>query len=130
MLYDTSSDTKQFLLPSIVTSLISLYFLTLSIVFPKTALFITLKKYLSKSFFAFFLHVVLISMHGFSQDFWLNLMILCTFFKTNSWFNACFKFRKIFFIMQVGYKFFNFFDFFCWGKKHKSVWSSGNFLGY
>ena len=50
------------------------------------------KKSFSKLLFSFFLSFVFISIYGFSQAFWLNLINLSTFFKTNSWFNACFKF--------------------------------------
>lgn len=47
--------------------------------FPKTALFITLKKCFSKSVFAISLFSVFISLNCFNQAFWLNLMTLCTF---------------------------------------------------
>ena len=62
------------LLSSVVTSLISLCFLTFSIVFQKTALLISLKKSSSKSIFAFFLNSVFILMYDFSQAFLLNIM--------------------------------------------------------
>ena len=65
---------------SVVTSFISLSFLTFSIVLQKTELFMNLKKYFSKSFFTSFLSLVFISIYGFSQPFWLNLITLCTFF--------------------------------------------------
>ena len=32
------------------------------------------------------------SIYSFKPAFWLNLLILCTFFNTNPWFNVCFKF--------------------------------------
>ena len=67
---------------------ISLSFLRFFIVLPKTALFINLRKNVSKSCFALFLRYVFISIYGFSQAFWLNLITLWT----NPWFNACFKF--------------------------------------
>ena len=63
-------------------------------------------------FFAFFLSSVFISMYGFSQAFWLNLTTLLTFFDPRL--IGCFKFfmcMTYFFIVQVGYKFFNFFNF-------------------
>ena len=53
---------------------------------------IILQKSFSKSCFAFFLKSVFISIYGFSQIFWLNLITLWTFFETNLWFNACSKF--------------------------------------
>ena len=55
-----------------------LCFLTFPIISPKTALFINLKKYSSKSFLDFFLRFAFISTYGFNQVFWLNLMFLCT----------------------------------------------------
>ena len=61
-------------------------------VFPRTALFLNLKKSLSKSFYVFFLKFVIISIYVFNQAFGLNLIILCIFLNTNPWFNACFKF--------------------------------------
>ena len=61
-------------------------------VFLRTALFINLKKYLKKFFFAFFLNSVFISIYGYSQAFWLNLMTLLTFVQSNLWFSACFRF--------------------------------------
>ena len=79
-----------------------LCFLTFSIVFPKPALFINLKKAFSKSFFVFFFSSVFISMYGFNQDFWLNLMTLCIFFKTDSWFSVCCKV-----LMRTAYSFFH-----------------------
>ena len=60
-----------------------LCFLTFSIVFPKTALHINLKKSLPKSFFAFLLRFVFILIYDFNQAFGLNLIILCKFFKNN-----------------------------------------------
>ena len=43
-------------------------------------------------FFLLFFLAVFISINGFNQAFWLNLMILCTFSNTNPRFDACFKF--------------------------------------
>ena len=68
------------------------YFLPFSIVFPKTALFITLKMSFSNLFFAFLLSLVFISVYGFSKAFWLNLITLWIFFKSAPWFVDCFKF--------------------------------------
>ena len=45
---------------------------------------------LKKIFFK--ISLVFIPIYGFSQAFWLNLITLWTFFKTNLFFNACFKF--------------------------------------
>ena len=61
-------------------------------VFTKTALFFNLKKSFSKSVFPFFISSLFILIYEFSQTFRLNLMDLLTFFKTNQWFNAYFKF--------------------------------------
>ena len=63
-----------------MTSLITLCFLTFSIVFWKTALFIDLKKPFTKSFLALFLRFLFMLIYGFSQLFWLNLMTIWTFF--------------------------------------------------
>ena len=52
---------------STVTNLICLCFLTFSIAFPKTQLFINFKKYFSKLFFASVLNLVFVSMYGFSH---------------------------------------------------------------
>ena len=86
LLYDSAS--KKFLLDSLVISCISLWFLTFSIVFLKTALLINLNKYISKPFFAFFLNSIFISMYDVCQAFWLNLIFL----NNHWWFNASFKF--------------------------------------
>ena len=52
-----------------------------------------LKKIFFKILFSlFFLRSVFISIYSFNQAFWLNLITLWTFFKTNPWFNVCFKF--------------------------------------
>ena len=48
------------------------------VVLAKTATFINLKKSFSKSFFAFFLSSIFMSMNDFSEVFWLNLMTLWT----------------------------------------------------
>ena len=73
-----------------------------------------------------------ISIYGFSQTFWLNLITRCTFFKTNLWFNACFQF-----LMYITYSFlscklatsFSTFSVSSFsGKNDKSLWSSCNFL--
>ena len=53
----------------------SLCFLKFSIVFPNQELFISLKKYFSKLVLAFVHSSVFISMCGFSQASWLNLIL-------------------------------------------------------
>ena len=58
------------------TSLVFRHFLTLSLVLPKTKLFISLKKSASKLFFAYFLSFAFMSIYYFNQSFWSNLMIL------------------------------------------------------
>ena len=68
------------------------FFFLFLIVFKKTELFINLKNYFSKLIFAFCLSLVFISIHGFNEAFWLNLITLWTFFKINPWFNSCFTF--------------------------------------
>ena len=69
-----------------------LCFLTFSTVFLKTELFTKLKNIFRNQFFAFLLSSLFVSINGFNQAFWLNLMTLCTFSSTNPWLNACFKF--------------------------------------
>ena len=39
-----------------------------------------------------FFSSVFISLCDFNQSFWLKLITRCTSFRTNPWFNACFKF--------------------------------------
>ena len=79
-------------IPSFCCSNFNICFLTFSVVFPKTALFMNLKKSFSKPSFCFFLRSVFISIYGFSQAFWLNVITLWTLVKSNPWLNACFKF--------------------------------------
>ena len=43
-------------------------------------------------FYVFLFRSIIISTYGFSQAFWLNLITLWTYFKTNLWFNGCFRF--------------------------------------
>ena len=94
-------------------------------------------QYLEKIFFKisfciFFLSSVFILIFGFNQASWLDLMTLCTFSKTDLWFNVCFKF-----LMQITFlfnheswlKFFSFFKFLS-GKKNKSLWITCNFSEY
>ena len=92
------------------------------------------KKPFSKSFFAFILRSVLISIHGFSQAFWLNLMTFWSFFKTNPWFNAYFKFLMCIKYSALSCKlatsFLTFSIFVLSGKKSKSLWRLCKFSGY
>ena len=53
-----------------------------------------LKNIFWKSCLAFFLSSLLISMYGFNQIFWINLMSSWIFFKTNLWFTAYFNLCK------------------------------------
>ena len=114
--------------------LISLGFFTFSIVFSKTALLVSFKKSFSKSVFAVFLSSIFVLMYGFNQAFSLNLMTLCTFFKPDPSFSACFKF-----LMWIKYyssscrlaTHLSMFSFFILSsKKSKSLRSSFNFLEY
>ena len=95
------------------------------IIIPKTVLFMNLKKSISKSLFAFFLRSVFITIYGFNQAFKLNLMILCTFFNTYPWFNACFRFLICITYSVLSCKlarsFSNFLIFIVSGKKCKSL---------
>ena len=103
-------------------------------VFPKTELLTSFKKFFSKSFFDFFLSSVFKSIYGFSQSFWLNLMTLWIFFKTNSWFNACFKFIMSIKYSSLSYKFATIFlaflIFVLTDKNDKSLWRLNKFSGY
>lgn len=76
---------------SVVTSLMFLYFLTLPIVFPKTKLFISLKKSFSESFLDFVLSLVFISTYGFSYASRLNSSTFCNFSSITQWFNDFFR---------------------------------------
>ena len=73
------SEGKWFLLPSVVTSLMSLWFLTFSIAFQKLHYSPTWKKIFLKIIFCILFASVLISTYDFSQAFWLNLTTLWAF---------------------------------------------------
>ena len=92
------------------------------------------EKVFVKVIFCFFLRSVFISIYGFSQLFWLNLVTLWTFFKTNPWFNAYFKFLLCLTYPVLSCKlptsFSTFLIFILSGKKGKSLWNSCNFSGY
>ena len=88
--YDNLVLTPKFLLLSVVKGLISLCFLTFSTCFVfKKCIFHQSKEVFFKIFFVFFLRSIFISIHDFNQAF--CLIFLCKMFKTNSWFDACFK---------------------------------------
>ena len=110
------------------------FFLTFSIVFPKTALFICLKKSFSESFFASVLSLLLISMYGFNHSSWLKLITLWTFFKIKPWFKASFKLFVLITYSLLSSKlvtnFSTFPSFFLSGKNGKSLWSSCNLIRY
>ena len=102
--------------------------------FSKNCILIILEKHFWKLSFAFFLRSVFISIYGFSQAFWLNLITLWTFSKTNPWFNAYFKF-----LMCVTYSVLScklaaccstFSIFIISDQNGKSKWSSCGFLKY
>ena len=110
----------------------SLWYLTFYIVFPKIALFINSKKSFSKSFLASVLNLIFISMYGFKRASWLNWIILCTFFRTNPWFNACFNdfiWRKFFSLSLILQKsLLHFLIFILTDKNGKSLRKFINFL--
>ena len=85
VVWQLGSDTNWFLLLSAVSNLISLCFLTFSIVLPKTELSINLKKSFSKLFPACMV------LYGFNHASWFNWITLCTFLNISLWFNACFR---------------------------------------
>src|SRR6266536_2059956 len=77
---------------SSVINLTLILFRTFSMVFPKTLLFMSLKKSFSNSFLACFLFSVLKSMYFFIQGFWLNSNTLCIFVIINPASTACLRF--------------------------------------
>ena len=91
-------------------------------------------KSLSKSFCAFFLRFVFISIYYFNQAFYLNIITLCSLFKTNPWFNACFKFLMCTTYSVLSCKlvtsFWTFSIFILTGKNGKSLWRLCTFSGY
>ena len=102
--------------------LISLCFLTFSIVFPKTALFINLKHFFFKIIFCF-----LSSIFVYEHALW-------TFLKSNLWFNAYLKFLMCItysvLLCKLATSFSTFSIFILSGKNGKSLWSSCNFSRY
>ena len=80
----------------------------------------------------FLLSSVFISIYGFRQAFWLNLITLWTFFQTYLWFNVCFKF-----LMRITYSVLScklatnlLTNFILSCKTDKSLWSSWNVSRY
>ena len=82
-------------------------------------------------FFVAFLRLVFISIHGFNQAFWLNLMTLGTVLKTKWWFNACFIFLMWITCPVLSYilgtSFLTFSIFIHSGKNGKWLWRSHKF---
>ena len=93
-----------------------------------------LEKSFSKLFFALFLSLIFILIYGFSEVFWLNLITLWTFSRTNLWFNAYFKFLMWITFLVLSFKleisFSTFSIFILSGKNGKLLWSSWNFSRY
>ena len=83
VVWQFGSSTRWLLFLSVVTSLMSPYFLIFSIVFPKTELFINLKKS-SKSFVAF-VFKVRAYVYPRLQPRFLSEITLCAFFSFNPW---------------------------------------------
>ena len=117
----------------VVTSLISLWFHTFSLVFSKKTLFTNFRKSFSKSSFAFSSYVFM-SIYSFKLTFWLNLMTLCTFINNYPWLNPCFKFRKCITHSSLSWKFATSFsivsNFHSFRQKGKSFRSLCKFSGY
>ena len=92
--------------------------------FSKMALFINWNHF-------FFLRSVFILIYGFSQAFWLNLITLWAFLKTNPWFNAYFKFLMcitcLILSCKLATRLSTFSVFIFSGKNGKSLWRSCNF---
>ena len=101
---------------------------------PMYALYINSKKYFSKSFFAFFLRFVFISIYYFNLAFCLNLIILCSFFKINPWFNACFKYliciKYSLFSCKLAASYSNSLIFTLWHRKGEPWWRVHKISGY
>ena len=127
-------ETNCFLLLSDVTNFMSLWFLIFSIVFPKTELFISVKKSFSNSFFASFLYLLFISMYVFNHTFWLNWITLRTFFSFKPWFSACFKalmwitYFSLSSMLQISFSTFS--TFFRSGRNDTSLWLLSNAYEY
>ena len=123
-----------FLLLLIIIYLISLSFLTISIVFPKTDLFINLRKSFSKSFFASFFNLVFILRYGFNHASWLNWIILCNFWNISPYFNACSRAliwtTYCFLSYKVHTSLFQFLIFILFGKIGKTLCKLCKSLGY
>ena len=132
MLYDS-----YFLIPNISFLLQLLHagyaFSNFSLLFQKLHCSKTWKK-IFKIPFCFFTSSAFISMGGFIQAFWWNLITLCTFFNINSWFSACCKFRlyvKYSFLSCKLAKCFSTFSIFnLSGENGKLWWRSYIFTGY
>ena len=75
---------------SVVTSFMFPCYLTFFIVFPRVALFFSLKNSFRKWFSVSVLSFIFISKSGFSNTFWLNYITLCIF-STNPWLKAYFR---------------------------------------
>ena len=93
-----------------------------------------LEKIFLKNFFLPSFSLAFISICGYNQAFWLNLIIPWTFSKTNLWFNACFEL-----LMWITYSilscklvtsFSTFSIFILSNKNGKSLQSSCTFPGY
>ena len=104
-----------------------LYFSYISIVFPKTELFISLKKYFSNSLFASFLSQVFMSIYGFNH---VSCIIELLYV-----FNACFKsliwttfFLFLCSISQTSFSTFS--NFFLSGKNDIYQWRLNNFFSF
>ena len=84
---------------------------------------VNLKKYISKSFFVFYLSSLFISMYG---------LTLCNVFISNPWFNVCFNFfmHIEFFFYHASWLHTNFLIFIYSSKNGKSFWSSSNISRY
>ena len=97
-------------------------------------IFIKLKKSLSNSFFASLLNFLFISICDFNHGFCWILIILCTFFNFNPWFNACFKavmcITYFLFSSILQTNFSTFYNVLLCGKNGKSLWELYNCFGY
>ena len=83
---------KKFLLCSVVTGFSGPVFSYNFHGFAKNWIIHQFKEIILKIMFCFFLSTVFISIYDFNHLFWLNLITVLIFFKTNPWFDACFRF--------------------------------------
>ena len=98
--------------------------------FSKKCIMHQLGKIFFKVIFCIFFSSVFIPIYCFNQAFRLNLITLCFFFGTNSWFSACFKVlictTYFFFLFKLHTSFSRFSILIISSKNGRSLWSLSN----